>query len=380
MYKNNPMDKEDGEEVPSWLKDENVMGGSAPKPSSMAMASPSKPLGPSTSYGGQSGGSNNSSSNNIVEVDYGDATDDDTLGDGQHQQQEQSGKEVDTSWAVEAGGNGSGNGSGDSKTNANYGSTNIHAQKSEFESSSEDDSEDSSSSDDSDSSSSSDDELQADSWQDEEKSLVKKKKKKRSKAKARSKSKKNGSRGSSKWHKEEEEEEDDEEFSDEEHPEELVRPMRNCCHSFFIFIQIFAIIANLCMISIEIVPMYVGTLKRLDIILRCYFAFFCTFFILAEFELFQSSLNNWMLRGFLYTFLGMVSKEQHVAMLANETLIAPKQYWNDVKWPSIFVEVTSWSFMGIGCLYFLLGVFCLKALRDRFRNKFQTRMRVYKGR
>lgn len=356
------------------------MGGSAPKPSSMAMASPSKPLGPSTSYGGQSGGSNNSSSNNIVEVDYGDATDDDTLGDGQHQQQEQSGKEVDTSWAVEAGGNGSGNGSGDSKTNANYGSTNIHAQKSEFESSSEDDSEDSSSSDDSDSSSSSDDELQADSWQDEEKSLVKKKKKKRSKAKARSKSKKNGSRGSSKWHKEEEEEEDDEEFSDEEHPEELVRPMRNCCHSFFIFIQIFAIIANLCMISIEIVPMYVGTLKRLDIILRCYFAFFCTFFILAEFELFQSSLNNWMLRGFLYTFLGMVSKEQHVAMLANETLIAPKQYWNDVKWPSIFVEVTSWSFMGIGCLYFLLGVFCLKALRDRFRNKFQTRMRVYKGR
>jgi hypothetical protein len=74
----------------------------------------------------------------------------------------------------------------------------------------------------------------------------------------------------------------------------------------------------------------------------------------------------------------MVAKEQHIAMLANDTLITPKQYWNGVPWPSIFVEVASWCIIGIGCTYFVLGVFCLKALRDRFRRIFQGRMRAYK--
>jgi hypothetical protein len=93
--------------------------------------------------------------------------------------------------------------------------------------------------------------------------------------------------------------------------EKLIAPRRNCCHSFFILVQIAAILANLCMIAIEVVPVvYVlrgkkpATLQILDIALRCYFSFFSTFFLVTELEWIDSSLNNWITRGFLYTFLG----------------------------------------------------------------------------
>lgn len=91
----------------------------------------------------------------------------------------------------------------------------------------------------------------------------------------------------------------------------MIPPRRNCCHSFFIVVQIAAILANLCMIAIEVVPVvYVlkrnkpETLQILDIVLRCYFTFFSTFFLVTELEWIDSSLNNWITRGFLYTFLG----------------------------------------------------------------------------
>lgn len=88
-------------------------------------------------------------------------------------------------------------------------------------------------------------------------------------------------------------------------------PRRNCCHSFFIVVQIAAILANLCMIAIEVVPMVFvlnahkpETVQILDVALRCYFTFFSTSFLVTELEWIDSSLNNWITRGFLYTFLG----------------------------------------------------------------------------
>ncbi len=76
--------------------------------------------------------------------------------------------------------------------------------------------------------------------------------------------------------------------------------------------------------------------------------------------------------------MGVVAREQHVAMLANDTIHTPKQYWDEVPWASVFVEVASWVLIGVGCLYFLMGIFCLKRLRDRFRANFQEKMKQYK--
>lgn len=77
---------------------------------------------------------------------------------------------------------------------------------------------------------------------------------------------------------------------------------------------------------------------------------------------------------------GVVAKEQHLAMLANGTLVVKentKEYWNGV-WAALFVQVSSWWIIGIGILYFLMGIFCLKGIRNRFRVQYQARLRAYK--
>lgn len=339
------MDNDDGEEVPSWLKDDNnIMGGSA---ETQRLVMPQKNiLKPSSSYGGQSGASASSNPSNApVEEDYGD---DNVYFEESPVQHNAGNHEVDTSWAVE------------SNDAQNYGSTQYGTKESDDDDSSDDD-------DDDDESSSSEEEEEE---TDEETPIIPKKKKNNRKNKNKRKKK------SINW---EDSQSDTDGSLEEDVDVILVKPRRNCCHSFFIAIQITAILANISMILIEIVPIMVGTLEQLDIVLRCYFAFFCTFFLFAEFELFKSGLDNWIARGFLYTFLGVVAKEQHIAMLANDTLLTPKQYWNGVPWASIFVSVTSWCIIGLGCTYFVFGIFCLKQLRDRFRNKFQEKMRLYKG-
>jgi hypothetical protein len=86
-------------------------------------------------------------------------------------------------------------------------------------------------------------------------------------------------------------------------------------------------------------------------------------------------LNNFN----LYPLTGVVAREQHLAMLANGTLIVKensKEYWNGV-WASLFVEISSWWIIGIGILYFLLGIFCMKAVRNRFREQYQSRLRAF---
>jgi len=47
---------------------------------------------------------------------------------------------------------------------------------------------------------------------------------------------------------------------------------------------------------------------------------------------------------------GVVAKEQHLAMLANGTLVVKentKAYWNGV-WAALFVQISSWWMIGIG--------------------------------
>ena len=270
-----------------YSNSQNVMGGTK---ETTPLVSPTRgSLGHSTSYGGQSASSNEQN----TEVDYGDDDDEEAaVGDYSHN------PNVDTSWAAEP----------PSKENSRPTVTFQDAQEEEEESSSSDESydDDDDDDDDSDSSSSSeeeDDDVEANNrkknWHkspprvpvNEKTPLQKKKMKKRSK------------RGKATF-----EEEDDESL--------LIKPRRNCCHSFFIVVQIAAVLANLCMITLEVVPaIYVlksgkpNALQILDLVLRSYFTFFSTLFLVSELEFFDSSLNNWVTKGFLYSFLGEFTME-----------------------------------------------------------------------
>lgn len=238
-------------------RSKNVMGGSA-ETAPLGSNRPKSSLHPSTSY--QSAGSGNSSSGKNVEEYYGDDGgvyfgEETTGGTSEypatfHQYGDQ--KEVDTSWAVE-------NGNGGNTNTGNYGSTN--AQESESsDADSEDDDE------------SSEEETSA----DEETPIIVKKTKQPSRKKKKKEKK-------TRWHDEnsgsEEGDEEDEEYSDDEYY--VFKPRRNCCHSFFITVQMTAVIANLSMIAIEMAPLKFGKFETLDIVLRCYFTLFSLCFLFA---------------------------------------------------------------------------------------------------
>jgi hypothetical protein len=74
---------------------------------------------------------------------------------------------------------------------------------------------------------------------------------------------------------------------------------------------------------------------------------------------------------------GVVAKEQHLAMLANGTLVVKEN--TKAYWAALFVQVSSWWIIGIGVLYFLMGIFCLKRMRNRFREQYQVRLTDYKA-
>mmetsp|Transcript_11264 Transcript_11264/g.15884 ORF Transcript_11264/g.15884 Transcript_11264/m.15884 type:complete len:322 (-) Transcript_11264:228-1193(-) len=162
-------------------------------------------------------------------------------------------------------------------------------------------------------------------------------------------------------------------------------PKRSACHSFFVIFQTVTILANVCFILTEVLPIYVGNLALLQIFIRSYLALFSFIFVLAEFEmefLNKTSLRNWIARGFLYTFLGLVGMEQEIAMssnLSNETGQSDKfALYLDVKWALLFIQVTSWWMVAMGCLYFLFGLFCMKRILRRCRHHYQSRLVKYR--
>lgn len=159
------------------------------------------------------------------------------------------------------------------------------------------------------------------------------------------------------------------------------RPIRNCCHSFFILVQLITILGNLAMILVEIVPIFAWKKMLLEQkVVRCYLAFFNFVLILTEVEL-HSGLNNWIIRGVVYTFLGTLSLDQKVSMvkygfLNPKTATSVGQTWTEL-WTNLFITVTSWWMIGIGCMYFLLGAFCMKGWRDHFRTQYQQKLKKY---
>eukprot|EP01083_Nonionella_stella_P032241 88264_1 len=341
MYKKNRIDKKKNA-LPTWLTNDKTKGNVAE----------SKPLVPklaqSSSYGGQSSGGASNSSSSPVEEDYGESQFG-VMGGTAIQDSN------DPSWAADA----------EASNKKNYGTNKIESDHSESSEEDDEDSQDDSGSEDTEEG----DDDEESKWHLSERGgseTREKMNKSWPKAKKESKPKKSK--------KKKKKDNDREALVDDGDDGGADVPRRSCCHSFFILIQIIAILANVALIAFELLPIFIGNLNTLDTVLRGYFSIFSAFFLLAEFELIKTGLNNWMIRGFLYTFLGVIVKEQQIAMLAKGAI--PKEYWDGVK-TNLLMEVLSWWMIGIGCTYFLFGALCLKVIRDKSREKYQAKLQEY---
>lgn len=165
-------------------------------------------------------------------------------------------------------------------------------------------------------------------------------------------------------------------------------PRRNCCHGLFIIINIIAVAACLLLILSQVLPIFfvkeVQTILQLT--LRGYLTFFCLIFICAEMELplpfvrSSQSLHNFISKGFNYTFVAIVAMEQAQADLVEESI---KKRTNDpmgmdLSWfHALFVEIPAWVMLGVGALYMVMGILCMRPVRDRCREDYARRMEEY---
>jgi len=163
-----------------------------------------------------------------------------------------------------------------------------------------------------------------------------------------------------------------------------IPPKRTACHSFFILIQISSCLSNIGMMATQLIPVFVGCdMNTLALIVRSYLASFAFFFLLVELEFpwfKKQGASNWILRGFMYTFLGTVMLEQRTQMISDGALAKtklPKEYWNEV-WASLYIYISSWWMISNGFFYFLLGLLCMRKIRDGCRKEYKARMRKYK--
>lgn len=154
----------------------------------------------------------------------------------------------------------------------------------------------------------------------------------------------------------------------------------------------FGLILTQLLIPCLIIHPFRDIVKRIgpvSVALKCYVALFCILFILVETNVPMPFIRNATLlqgfssRGFLYSFIGLICVQQaktdrmkDIIQQKNANSIASGG--DDVDWISIYMEVSSWLMLGIGLFYMILGLLCLKGLRDALREKEIQEWRNYR--
>lgn len=168
------------------------------------------------------------------------------------------------------------------------------------------------------------------------------------------------------------------------------RPGDNPCLWLFHLLSGIAAVASLCLLATQMIPVLLmsnddrwSKLGVLSMALKFYIAVFCGLFLCVETELpipiLRSSqlLQNYSSRGFLYSFVALISVEE--AYSEHLTEIVSNHEQTHIGWAPIFMQISSWVMLGIGGLYFLLGLCCLQALRRKLKQDEKERWQQYRN-
>lgn len=163
-------------------------------------------------------------------------------------------------------------------------------------------------------------------------------------------------------------------------------PGRNWCLDSFRVISGVTVIASLGLLATQLIPLCLGGLTGqgyFDLALKVYVIMFCILFLLVEsdspvpFIRNSQLLNNYISRGFVYSFLGLICLEEAYSVRVKEIVSTHADAYH-VSWASLFMQISSWLIFACGCLYMLMGLCCLKRLRDRVREKDRKTWKKYR--
>ena len=141
---------------------------------------------------------------------------------------------------------------------------------------------------------------------------------------------------------------------------------------FFASITTLSIIVLACMSISQIILLSKKHLPFLQFSLRLYILIFCLVFLLVELDwppqiMRNLPTSNWLMRGWIYSFLGLVGMEEAFAVLVSDSSTS-NILGSDLI--SIFVQLSSWGMVVIGVLYFVLGLLFMRSLKEKVRKDY----------
>ena len=163
-------------------------------------------------------------------------------------------------------------------------------------------------------------------------------------------------------------------------------PNRNWCLEFFRLVSAVTVIASLGLLATQLLPVILVPLKSqgyFDLALKVYVTCFCFLFIMVECDAPLPAVRNsqllqtYLSRGFLYSFLGLICLQEAYSERVKEMVATHADEFH-VAWASLFMQISSWLITACGIFYMLMGLCCLKKLRDRIRKRDRAVWKKYR--
>ena len=157
--------------------------------------------------------------------------------------------------------------------------------------------------------------------------------------------------------------------------EEELHPKRRFLHRVFIFLNICTIVAALLMGIGQILGIYLRRSGPIQYVLSIYVIILCVMVIFNELEFTKmlresALLRIWITRGAVYAFVGILGlQENEAAGNANQNQGMAFRHQ-----ALEFLKVIAWIMIGLGILYFAMGVLCLQLVANRLRDDYQQRL------
>jgi hypothetical protein len=158
-----------------------------------------------------------------------------------------------------------------------------------------------------------------------------------------------------------------------------LHPKKSCTHRLFRFVKFLAILAALAMTIGQFVGIAFHYVGPIQYVLRVYMIGFCIVMILNEMEwisfIYQSSLlSNWISRGILYSFVGTIGISQYTTEAPTSDASAATAGGGGLPQAALlYIQVVAWGMVGIGIIYFLLGIFCCQLVYQNVRKDYEQR-------
>ena len=148
-------------------------------------------------------------------------------------------------------------------------------------------------------------------------------------------------------------------------------PRRKCLHSHVVTVSAIAGLSLFVMGIGQFVGFVLNEMGPISYVLRIYVIVLCSLGILAELE--WTALGNstilkiWITRGLFYGFIGVLGLQQ------NDTASLRDQNRPGDHVAVVFTKVVAWIMIGVGALYFVMGITCMQIIYNRQREDYTTR-------